>query len=136
LAKFFSPSGVDASVLMESILSGEIYGEDLNASNLQSIKLLSCIALMYIVNYIFEQIPQISQMIMSAFSVEENKKYGDEMADNLMVLSEDAFKIVTGVGKTILSGGKDKEDKKEGKKEDTPKEDKPKEDKGDKKGGK
>ena len=62
IAKFFSASDVSVVGLMEAITSGNVYAEDLNTENLQSMTLASFVALMYVLNYIFNQIPQIYSM--------------------------------------------------------------------------
>ncbi len=109
VAKFFSAPDASVVGLMDAITSGQIYADDLNTENLQAMTLISCIALVYVMNFIFSQIPQITKMILSAFAVEENTKHGEQFAEDMMTLSKDAFNIVVNTGKTIMSGGKDKE---------------------------
>ena len=111
VAKFFSAPDASVVGLMDAITSGQIYADDLNTENLQAMTLISCIALVYVMNFIFSQIPQITKMILSAFAVEENTKHGEQFAEDMMTLSKDAFNIVVNTGKTIMSGGKDKEEK-------------------------
>ena len=109
VAKFFSAPDASVVGLMDAITSGQIYADDLNTENLQAMTLISCIALVYVMNFIFSQIPQITKMILAAFAVEENTKHGEQFAEDMMTLSKDAFNIVVNTGKTIMSGGKDKE---------------------------
>lgn len=117
IAKFFSASDTSVVGLMDAITSGQIYADDLNTDNLQSITLISFIALLYIINFIFEQIPQITKMVLSAFSVEENTKHGDQFAQDMGNLAKGAFDNVIKVGKIIASGGEKPETKKEEKKD-------------------
>jgi hypothetical protein len=112
VAKFFSAPGVSVNGLMDAITSGQIYADDLNTENLQAMTLISCIALVYVLNFIFSQIPQITKMILSAFSVEENTKHADQFANDMMTLAKDAFDIAVKAGKTIISGGESKDEKK------------------------
>ncbi len=112
VAKFFSAPGVSVNGLMDAITSGQIYADDLNTENLQAMTLISCIALVYVLNFIFSQIPQITKMILSAFSVEENTKHADQFANDMMTLTKDAFDIAVKAGKTIISGGESKDEKK------------------------
>lgn len=112
VAKFFSAPDASVVDLMGAITSGQIYADDLNTENLQAMTLVSCIALVYVMNFIFSQIPQITKMILSAFSVEENTKHGEQFANDMMTLTKDAFDIAVKAGKTIISGGESKDDKK------------------------
>jgi hypothetical protein len=115
VAKFFSAPDASVNGLMDAITSGQIYADDLNTENLEAMTLTSCIALVYVMNFIFAQIPEITKMIMSVFAVEENTKHGDQFAEDMMTLSKKAIDNVVKVGKIIVNGG---EDKKDGKKDD------------------
>ncbi len=113
IAKFFSAPDASVVPLMDAITSGEIYEKDLNTENLQAMTLMSCIALMYVLNYIYKQIPQITKMILSAFHVEEKKEYGETLANDMMQLTKNIFDTTVNVGKIIIDGGK--EEKKDSK---------------------
>ena len=116
VTKFFSASGASVNDLMDVILSGQIYADDLNTDNLAAMTLISCIALVYVMNFIFSQIPEITKMIMSVFSVQENTKHGEQFANDMLTLSKNAIDNVVKVGKIIASGGDEKKDeKKDGK---------------------
>ncbi len=114
IAKFFSATDVSNVELMNAITSGDIFEKDLSAENLEALTLTSCIALMYVLNYVYKQIPQITKMILGAFEVEEKKEYGEKIADDLMTLTKNVYDTTVNVGKIILNGGK--EEKKEGSK--------------------
>ena len=111
IAKFFSATDVSNVELMNAITSGDIFEKDLSAENLEALTLTSCIALMYVLNYVYKQIPQITKIILGAFEVEEKKEYGDKIADDLMQLTKNVYDTTVNVGKIIINGGK--EDKKE-----------------------
>ena len=111
IAKFFSATDVSNVELMNAITSGDIFEKDLSAENLEALTLTSCIALMYVLNYVYKQIPQITKIILGAFEVEEKKEYGDKIADDLMRLTKNVYDTTVNVGKIIINGGK--EDKKE-----------------------
>ena len=115
IAKFFSATDVSNVELMNAITSGDIFEKDLSAENLEALTLTSCIALMYVLNYVYKQIPQITKIILGAFEVEEKKEYGDKIADDLMRLTKNVYDTTVNVGKIIINGGK--EDKKEESKE-------------------
>ena len=110
LAKFFSGPDV-VNGLMDAITSGQIYEDDLNTENIQAMTLIGCIALVYVLNYILEQIPQITKMIMSAFGVEEKSDNSEQFAKDIMRLTKNAIDIAVTTGKTIVSGGEKTEDK-------------------------
>ena len=114
VAKFFSAPDASVNGLMDAITSGQIYADDLNTENLEAMTLTSCIALVYVMNYIFEQIPEITKMVMAVFSVQENTKHGDQFANDIMTLSKNAIDNVVKAGKIIVSGGEDKKDDKKG----------------------
>ena len=110
LAKYFSGPDV-VNGLMDAITSGQIYEDDLNTENIQAMTLIGCIALVYVLNYILEQIPQITKMIMSAFGVEEKSDNSEQFAKDIMRLTKNAIDIAVTTGKTIVSGGEKTEDK-------------------------
>ena len=116
VTKFFS--SVNSNV-MDQLLAGNVYGDDLNMESVESLTLAGCVALIYVMNFIFAQIPEITKMILSAFSVQENKQHGEQIGTDLMNLSKIAVDNVVKAGTIIVSGGKSKkEDKKEDKKEE------------------
>ncbi len=112
IAKFFSATDVSNVELMNAITSGKIFDADLSSENLEAMTLVSCIALMYVLSYIYKQIPQITKMILSAFAVEEKKEYGEKMADNLMQLTKNIVDTTVSVGKIIVNGGEKEKDAK------------------------
>lgn len=115
IAKFFSAPDANVTNLMDSITSGQIFADDLNTDNLYTMSLIGCVALVYVLNYIFNQIPQVTKMVLGAFNVEENNKYGEQFANDIMTLTKKAFDNAVTVGKTIINGGetKDKTEKKD-----------------------
>lgn len=129
IAKFFSAPDASVDDLLMAITSGEIYDEDLNTENLQAMTLASTIVLIYVLNYIADQIGNVTKMILSAFGVEENNKYGNELAKDVMGLTNAALGTAKQWGTTAIKGITGKLDaKKTG--------EKPKAEKSDKKDGK
>lgn len=112
IAKFFSATNVSNVELMNAITSGQIFEKDLSSENLEALTLASCIALMYVLSFVYKQIPQITKMILSAFAVEEKKEYGESMANNLMQLTKNIFDTTVNVGKIIINDGEKKKDSK------------------------
>lgn len=110
IANFFTASDGNINDLMTSITTGDIFEFDLNTENLAAMTLMSCIVLMYVLNYIYEQIPQITKMILSAFNVDEKKDVGEKLGEDLIKFGKIALDKISQTSKTIISGGK--EDKK------------------------
>ena len=113
VAKFFSAPDSTVNGLMDAITSGQIFADDFNTENLQAMTLISCVALVYVLHYILEQIPQIAKTIMSAFGVEEKSDNSEKFANDMMRLTKNVVNIAVTTGKTIISGGEKTEDKKE-----------------------
>ncbi len=113
IAKFFSAPDVSSVELMNAITTGQIFDADLNMDNLYAMTLASTIVLVYVLNYINGKIPQVSKMILSTFGVDENKKLSEQLANDMMQLTQNVWDTTKAIGKTIISGGeKDKEEKK------------------------
>ena len=111
IAKFFSATDVSNVELMNAITSGKIFDKDLSSENLEALTLTSCVALMYVLTYVYKQIPQITKMILGAFAVEEKNEYGDKLADNLMKLTKNIVDTTVNVGKIIINSDKKKDSK-------------------------
>ncbi len=101
IARFFAGANMSVTELMNTITSGNIFDMDLDKNNLAALTLGSCIVLMYVLNYIYSQIPQISKMIMSAFNVSESKQQSEALADSVMNAAESAWTKVKSVGAAI-----------------------------------
>ncbi len=112
IAKFFSVSGVDSTNLMNAITSGQVFADDLSTENLQAMTLASCIVLVYVLNYIYGQIPQISKMILSAFGVSENKGESEQLANDMLQLTSTIWENAKKIGTTIIKGGETGDGKK------------------------
>ena len=114
IAKFFSAPGESAADLMTLITSGSVFEADLDQDNLAQITLGSAIVLVYVLNYIYSQIPQVTNMVLGAFNVSADNKLGEQLADDAMKLTTAAAQTMKKIGATIINGGK-KNDKAGGK---------------------
>ena len=113
LAKFFAEPGQSAADIMNMITSGEIYSDELSEENLQAMTLGGCVVLVYVLNFIYGQIPQVTSMVLSSFGVSSENKLSEQLANDAMQLTNDVLNVVKQAGKNILSGG-EKSDNKEG----------------------
>ncbi len=108
LAKFMSDPDETNVMLMDKIMSGAIFEADLSTENLETLTLISAIVLVYVLNFIYGQIPQVSKMILGTFGVSEEKGLSEKMADDAITLSKNIINTTVKVGKTIISGGEEK----------------------------
>lgn len=120
LAKFFSAQGQSAAEIMELITTGQIFADDLSTDNLAAMTIGSCIILVYVLNFIYSQIPQVTSMIMDSFGVSTKNDLSEQLAKDAMKLTSNVINTAVSIGKTILSGGETK-DKKEGDKKESDK---------------
>ena len=118
IAKFFSSPDTSVAEIMNAITSGNIFATDLSDDNLATLTMMETVVLVYVINFIQDEIPNVKKMILSAFNVEEGNKYSEQLANDAEHLTTLAFNTAKKVGETIISGGDKKEDKKEEKKDD------------------
>ncbi len=105
IARFFSDAGISVSELMDAITSGAVFESDLMDDNLASITLVGMIALLYVVNYLYKQIPKISKMILDAFGVSSENSMSEGMANDAEKLVGFITNGIKSVGSKIVNGG-------------------------------
>lgn len=111
IAKFFSAPGQSAADLMQLITSGEVFATDLSDDNMANMTLMGAVVLIYVLNFIYGQIPKVTQMVLSAFDVGEEKQLSEQLANDAMRLTTVVLDGAKKIGATVISGGK-KDDKK------------------------
>ncbi len=111
IAKFFSAPDASAADLMQQIMSGAVFEGDLNDENLAAMTLMGAIVLVYVLNFIYGQIPQVTKMILNTFGVSEEHKLGDQLANDAMNLTKATINVAKKIGETVISGGDKKESK-------------------------
>ena len=109
IAKFFTASDVSSAQLMNAITTGEIFDADLDMTNVEAMTLTSCVVLVYVLNFLQDQIPQVTKMVLSVFGVSENKQLSETLANDMMQLTQDIVDTTKKIGETIISGGEDKD---------------------------
>ncbi len=114
IAKFFAAPGQSSQELMELILQGNVFEADLSDDNLEQLTLASTTVLVYVLTYIYGQIPNVTKMVLGAFDVGTKDDLSKEMATNAGNLTKAAANWVKETGKIIISGG-ESADKKDGK---------------------
>ena len=114
ISRYFSDSGADTNELMNAILSGNVFESDLSEENLASITLIGAIILVYVLNYIYKQIPNVSKMVLGAFGAADGEnKLSEQLANDAEKLVSLVTNGIKSVGNTIINGGEKKEEKKE-----------------------
>ena len=103
IARFFTDSGTSVNELMNAIMSGEVFASDLSDDNLASITLMGIIVLVYVLNYIYKQVPNVSKMILDTFGVSEENKMSEQMADDAEKLVSLITNGIKNVGKKIIN---------------------------------
>jgi len=114
IAKFFSAPDTSSADLMQQIMSGTVFEGDLNDENLAAMSLMGAVVLIYVLNFIYEQIPQVTKMVLGAFGVSEEHKLGDQLAQDAMNLTKATINVAKKIGETVISGGDNKESKDDG----------------------
>jgi len=84
IAKFFA--GTDGNTdhfteLLTAIQNGSVFEEDLNTSGLTDLTLTSVVVLVFVLSFIYENIPKVTNMILGMFEVSESDNAaGKELA--------------------------------------------------------
>lgn len=103
IAKFFVASDANGADLMELIIKGQIFEADLNDENLAALTLGSSVVLIYVLNFIYDQIPQVTKMILSAFDVSSETQLGEQLAKDAGTFTQGAINLAKKIGGTIVS---------------------------------
>ena len=117
IAKFFSNNGTSTTELMQLITSGQIFAGALSDDNLAAMTLMGCVVMVYVVNFLSDQVGEVTKMVMGVFDVKEEKSLSEGLANDAFTVTENVVKTVKDVGKVVF-GGEKKDDKKEEKKEE------------------
>lgn len=107
IGKFFMGTGTTANDVVHMILSGDnLFASSLSDDNIETLTISGCVVLVYVLNFIYSQIPKVTQMVMSTFDVEENKSLSESVAQQATSLTKSVVNQVWTAGKNIVSGGK------------------------------
>jgi len=117
LAKFFSNPDANSAELAQKIMSGEIFAGDLSDDNLAMLTLGGVLVLVYIVQYLADNIKQVSTMITDTFDIEERHPVGDQMGEDALKIGKNTVDFAKSTGKILWAAATGKEIKKDDKKE-------------------
>lgn len=118
IAKFFAAPGTSTVELMEMITNGSIYADALSDDNLATLTIAGCVVLIYVIDFLAAQVPQVTKMVMDTFDVQDNNKLSEGMADDAFKVAGNIAKTVKDIGAKALGIESKDDDKKEEKKDD------------------
>jgi len=82
---FLDANGVDSDSIQNT--SESLFNFDLDNSDAMQITFAGAIVLVYVINYIADQIPQVTKKILSAFGVSQEDSLSKEMGENVWKLT-------------------------------------------------
>ena len=109
IARFFAADNVSTNELMNAITSGQVFESDLSYDDVMTMTFGGAIVLLYVLNFIYSQIPQVSKMILSVFNIEQEDKLSQQMANDMEKLTGLFVDKVKTIGSVIVNKGEKKE---------------------------
>jgi hypothetical protein len=118
IAKFFTGDGMDSAGLTRQIMSGEIFAGDLSDDNLAMVTLGGCLVLVYVVQYLADKIPDVSNMITKeTFGIAERREAGESLGEDALKVGKNAIDWTKKTGAALWDAATGKEPEKADKKE-------------------
>ena len=106
LMRFLVMPELDGAEMIQATDMSALFAEDISENSTQSLTLMSCTALVFVLTYLEKQVPNISKMILGAFNVKEENKLSEQLGNEAMKLADNAFNLVKNTGKVILGKNK------------------------------
>ncbi len=106
---FLNTNGVDADSIRNS--SESLFDFDLENSSAAQMTFAGAIVLVYVINYIADQIPKVTEKILSVFNVKQEDKLSKEMGENVFQLTNIVADKTKELVKTIINPESAKKDK-------------------------
>ena len=95
--------------LVTAVLDGRVFSSDVTVANQYDFSLSSIIVLVFVLDFIYQNIPSITTMILKMFDAPTPKNdAGDAMAKNLMGATKDMINVVKNTAKTVVNHGEKK----------------------------
>ena len=111
---FLNSNGTDAIGL--SSATDSLFNLDLDHSSVMQLSIMGLLVLMFIIEFIEQQISKITEKIMSTFGLSKEDSLSKEMGDNVLALTNIALADAKSIIKTIGTHGEDKKTGEEEKK--------------------
>jgi hypothetical protein len=117
IAKFFAGPNVNIA----EIMNGNILASDISDDNLAMVTLGGILVLVYVVQYMAENIKQVAKIITDTFNIKDihadGKSMGETMGEDALKLGKNTFDFAKNTGKILWTAATGKEsEKKEGEK--------------------
>ena len=106
---FLDANGVSTDSIQNT--SESLFDFDLENSSAMQITFAGSIVLVYVIKYIADQIPKITEKILSTFNIKQEDSLSTEMGKNALQLTQIVANQAKNLAQTIInpeSGGKDK----------------------------
>ncbi|MBR3510582.1 MAG: hypothetical protein IKN73_00795 [Alphaproteobacteria bacterium] len=98
---FLTNNSTDVNEIKNSI--SNLYNFDLENSSIAEITFAGSIVLVYVIRYIADQIPKITEKIMSVFGVKQEDSLSKEMGSNMLALTDTMLNNVKQGFKTVIN---------------------------------
>jgi len=105
IANFFAADGESGAQLMTQITNQSVFQADLDEDNIAMITLTGAIVLVYVLNFIYSQIPNVTKMILDVFNVSTDTSRGEELANNMIGVVSGIGKDIAKRAKIVITGG-------------------------------
>ncbi len=109
MAKFFTGAGGDSTELARQIMNGSIFAGDLSDDNLAMITLGGTLVLVYVVQYLAENIKNVSKEITDTFGVKDRHEVGDSLGEDVLKIGKNTVDFAKDTGKIIFAAATGKE---------------------------
>lgn len=93
MMRFFADgTGESFDALLAAVNSGQVFESDLNTSTVTDLTITSIVVLIYVLEFIYDNIPKVTDTVLQMFDVKADKnKVGEKMADSIMSLTKDTI---------------------------------------------
>ena len=98
---FLDANGVDPDSIQNT--SEQLYNFDLENSSAMEITFAGAIVLVYVINYIEDQVPKVTQKILDAFGVKQENPLSKEMGENVWTLTTLAANNIKTFAKNVIN---------------------------------
>lgn len=106
---FLDANGVDTNSVQNT--SESIFDFDLENSSAMQITFAGAIVLVYVINYIADQIPKITEKILTVFNVKQEDAISKEMGENTFQLTKNIANTAKDLAKTVINPDKKTDEK-------------------------
>jgi predicted PurR-regulated permease PerM len=98
---FLRDSNIDPNSIQNS--SESLFNFDLDNSTAMEITVAGTIVLVYVINYIADQIPNVTKKILDAFGVKQEDSLSKEMGENVLKLTNLVANEVKTLAKNVIN---------------------------------